>query len=319
MARERAAVAELTPADPDETLSWEASHRRSAAIAAALAGVTTLAGGIVGLTASGDLPNIGVIQGLTPALRGQQDAAVNPRTAIAQFLADHTFVLTLSGVLAGIAGLAAGYALLFLLRATVARRPQVPAFARWVVMIGSVLYGITSVLLPLVRCLRAQDYINGTDRSRDAINLAFGGAILDVLAALSLAGVLAFALSFVLVCINARRTGLLTRFMGILGLLVGALYVFQFANLPVVQSFWLLALVPVFLLQWPGGSPPAWTSGKAEPWPTQAQLREQRLEGQTRKKGDDEPDPVFDDVVDRGAEPAPAPRSTTARKRRKRR
>jgi hypothetical protein len=319
MAGERSAVAEPTPADPQETLAWEASHRRGAAIAAAVAGIGTLGGGIIALTASGDLPNVGVLQGLTPALNGQQDATVNPRTAIAQFLADHTFVLTLSGVLTGIAGLAAGYALLFLLRATIARRPQVPAFARWVVIIGSVAYSITSILLPLVRCLRSRSYIDGSDRSRDAINSAFGGPVLDVLAVVSLVGVLAFALSFVLVCINAQRAGLLTRFMGILGLLVGALYVLQVANLPVVQSFWLIALVPVFLVQWPGGSPPAWTSGKAEPWPTQAELREQRLSAQTTKKGDAEPDAVFEDAVDRGAEPAPVPRSTAARKRRKRR
>jgi hypothetical protein len=319
MARDRNVPAARSAADPQETLAWEEERRRPAAAAAAVGGILTLAGGFVALSASRDLPNVGVLQALTPALNGQVDSTTSPRTVIAQFLADHTLVLTLAGVLSAIGAIGAGYALLFLLRATVARRPEVPAFARWIVIIGAAAYALTSIALPLLRCLRAQDFVDGTDRSRHAIDNAFGGLPLDILAGLSVAGQLAFALSFVLVCINAQRAGLLTRFMGILGMLVGALYILQIGNLPVVQSFWLVALVPVFLVQWPGGSPPAWTSGKAEPWPSQAQLREQRLSEQTTKRGKGEPDPTLEDAVDRGAEPAPVPRANTQRKRRKRR
>jgi hypothetical protein len=319
MARERPVPAALPAADPQQTLAWEEANRRPAAAAAAVGGIFTLAGGIVALLSSRDLPNVGVVQALTPALNGQVDSTTSPRTVIAQFLADHTFVLTLAGVLSAIGAIGAGYALLFLLRATVARRPQVPAFARWIVILGAAAYAITSIALPLLRCLRAHDYIDGTDRSRHAIDAAFGGLPLDILAGLSVAGQLAFALSFVLVCINAQRAGLLTRFMGILGMLVGALYILQIGNLPVVQAFWLVALVPLFLVQWPSGSPPAWISGKAEPWPTQAALREQRLGEQTAKRGRGERDPTLEDAVDRGAEPAPVPRANTQRKRRKRR
>ena len=87
-------------------------------------------------------------------------------------------------------------------------------------------------------------------------------------------GTLAMALSLVLVSLNAMRAGLLSRFMGIIGILTGALLVLPLlAPLPVVQLFWLGALGALFLGRWPGGRGPAWDSGEAEPWPSAAQLR----------------------------------------------
>ena len=40
--------------------------------------------------------------------------------------------------------------------------------------------------------------------------------------------------------------------------------------------FWLVALGALILGRWPTALPKAWATGKAEPWPTQQQVREQR-------------------------------------------
>jgi hypothetical protein len=321
MPRAQTSPASGTP-DPAGTLAWEGLNRGKAAIAAGVAAVFTIGGGLYHQAVFSDLPVIGVLQALTPALDGRADSAVSPRTVIAQFLADHLGTIMVAAVLTAIGALAAGYALWFLLRATIARRPEVPAFARWVVIFGAVAYAACMVLLPLLQGLSARSFIDGTDRSRDAINSALGGLPIEIVGGISIAGQLAFALSFVLVCINAMRTGLLTRFMGVLGLLVGALYVIQFGNLPVVQAFWLGALVPLFLAKWPNGNPPAWASGKAEPWPSSAQIREQRMQAKGQADSGDvelrDEEPTNGTVVD-PVDPAPAPRPSANRKRRKRR
>jgi hypothetical protein len=94
-----------------------------------------------------------------------------------------------------------------------------------------------------------------------------------------------FALGFavIMLALNAMRVGLLSRFMGVLGMIVGALMIVPLgASLPIVQAFWFCALGALFLGYWPPGLPPAWVTGEAQPWPTQQELREQRLARQAQ-------------------------------------
>ena len=76
-------------------------------------------------------------------------------------------------------------------------------------------------------------------------------------------------------CLHAMRTGLLTRFWGSLGMALGAVsfIFFQFALL------WFVYLGLLLLGRVPGGRPPAWESGEAEPWPTPAEKAAAELEG----------------------------------------
>ena len=91
------------------------------------------------------------------------------------------------------------------------------------------------------------------------------------------AALLALGFAFVLICLNAMRVGLLTRFMGILGIIVGVLFVIPIgAPVPVVEAFWLVALGYLIGGRWPRGVPPAWITGEAVPWPSQQELREAR-------------------------------------------
>ena len=108
-----------------------------------------------------------------------------------------------------------------------------------------------------------------------------------------------------MICLNAMRIGLLTRFMGVLGIICGALIVLPLLSpLPIVQTFWLGALAALLAWRWPNGVPPAWTTGEAVPWPSQAKVRESRR----AQMGAEQAEPE-----DRGA-PA-APRSDAAASR----
>jgi len=79
------------------------------------------------------------------------------------------------------------------------------------------------------------------------------------------------------IALNAMRAGLLTRFMGVLGIISGVLFVLvQLSPLPVVQAFWLVALGVLLSGRGPRQLPPAWAAGVAIPWPSQQQLREAR-------------------------------------------
>src|SRR6201995_6078795 len=115
--------------------------------------------------------------------------------------------------------------------------------------------------------------------------------------ALQLIGQLAallVAVAFVLVSLNAMQQGLLTRFMGYLGMFAGALVLFQITQVPVVQTFWLLAVAYLVSGRWPTGVPPAWRSGRSEPWPSSAEMRARRAAqtGERRGRGSRTPAPV---------------------------
>jgi hypothetical protein len=97
--------------------------------------------------------------------------------------------------------------------------------------------------------------------------------------------------------------------MGILGVITGALVVFQLTGVSsVIQAFWLGALGLLFLEKWPGGRGPAWESGQPEPWPSAAQRR-----GLVPTPGQEE-EPTLDTTP---PEPEPVPERPASRKRRR--
>jgi hypothetical protein len=94
-----------------------------------------------------------------------------------------------------------------------------------------------------------------------------------------LAGGFALGFTLIMLCLNAMRAGLLTRFMGVLGMIVGATFVLPLDQQGVIRAFWLIALGFLIYGRWPSGTPQAWQTGEAVPWPSQAELREQRARG----------------------------------------
>ena len=96
---------------------------------------------------------------------------------------------------------------------------------------------------------------------------------------------LGLGLGWVVICLNAMRVGLLTRFLGVLGIICGVLIVLPILSpLPIVQTFWLGAMAVLLAGRWPNGLPPAWTTGEAVPWPSSAEVREARRK-QTAQSG----------------------------------
>jgi hypothetical protein len=51
------------------------------------------------------------------------------------------------------------------------------------------------------------------------------------------------------------------------------------ATLELVPAFWLVTMGMLCAERWPGGDPPAWTSGEARPWPSRADQRAAREAG----------------------------------------
>src|SRR5581483_9250818 len=69
--------------------------------------------------------------------------------------------------------------------------------------------------------------------------------------------------------------------MGVLGIMAGVFFLPFLPGLPIVQTFWLIALGVLLVGRMPSGTPPAWETGRAEPWPT----RQEMMEQQQRAKG----------------------------------
>jgi hypothetical protein len=130
------------------------------------------------------------------------------------------------------------------------------------------------------------------------------------------------------------RVGLLTRFMGYVGIFAGVLILFVVTPVPVVQAYWLVALGYLVSGRWPSGLPPAWMSGRAEPWPSSQAQRDQRMRQRGAPRGQrpapaGQPGAPFGGLFRKRApaQPAPVPveaptggtRATTPKRKRKRR
>ena len=66
---------------------------------------------------------------------------------------------------------------------------------------------------------------------------------------------------------SAMRVGLLTRFLGYLGIIAGILTIIPVVPIPIIEAYWLLALAYLISGRWPSGVPPAWSTGQIERWP----------------------------------------------------
>ena len=288
-------------------LAWEARQRRPAAIAAILSAVLTLAGSVYGGIVFSDVPRGGLLESLERAARtGPVERLPSLRIPVYQFYDDHAAGVMGSTLLRALGLIGLGWALTYLAVATRARRPEFPRFAQYLPIIGAVLSALATVLSTLATILAVKNFLDSPRTVADADKITQSGLLVTA-QLLNLPGLLALAIGIVLTALNAMRSGLLTRFMGVLGMITGALLVFPIGSpLPVVQCFWLFALGLVFLGSWPGGTPPAWESGEAIPWPSSGG-------GRSRRRAS------ADGRADAPAPAATQSRSGGSRKKRKRR
>jgi hypothetical protein len=215
---------------------------------------------------------------------------------------------------------------LYLFRAVQARAGGVPSWFIYMIVAGPALYAVGLVLGAVGQVDVANDFaagepIRGNPGDERADRLLEDNANAGVFA-LNFAGSVATAFLFVMLPLRARRVGLLSPFMGILGVVTGALLVLQIVPLVpvIIEAFWLGALGTLYLGNWPGGRGPAWETGEAEPWPSAAQKRglasppgaEQEQGGSLLGPPEPEPD-------EEPSEPQPVPERPSSRKRRRKR
>jgi hypothetical protein len=301
--------------EAEDQLAWEARQRNPAAAAAAVAAVGIFVGTLWRGLILNDRPTTGIVESIS---RAEQPGAIGGlpslRISTLEFYDDRATSVLLSSVVTGLGYLALGWALTYLAVAVRGRRAEFPRVVVYLPLIGGVLQALTTVVAAFGTDAAISNFLDGP-RTVDAANDITATGLTVFATILGLPGALALALALVFVSLNAMRTGLLTRFMGVLGIITGVLQILPFGGpLPVVQCFWLLMLAVLFAGQWPGGMPPAWQSGKAEPWPSSAEIREQRAKAAAARRGEThEPEPQPEPV---GAAPSP---STSARKRKRKR
>jgi hypothetical protein len=84
---------------------------------------------------------------------------------------------------------------------------------------------------------------------------------------LLLPAVLGLVVMMIYVPLQALRTGLVTRFLGSLGMALGASMILILPIAILAMLAWTGYLGLTFVGRAPGGRPPAWAAGKAIPWP----------------------------------------------------
>ena len=235
----------------DEQLAWEQRFARPAAAAAFVSAMLLVAA-------------IVVRQGVALSDRPDNDK----ETLIA--IDKNSDALLASAVIQALCFFALIGVLYYLFRLVKARKPDFPAWALPLLILGPVLLAVAGIVSDLERIDIADKFVSSGAETvkraedllddRDAASTALGSG-----------GTLAIAIAFVLISINAMRAGLVSRFMGILGVIIGVLYVLPILPGLIVQVFWLGAIGGLFLGIWPGGRGPAWEKLEAIPWPTPAQ------------------------------------------------
>jgi hypothetical protein len=262
-----------------QQLEWEARLGRPAALAAFAAGLFLLTGTVLLQTMLEDRERI---EALPDFLLSANDS---PGTMVGQAVVQALGVLCLIVVF------------YYLFRATIHRVPQMPRWLVYLIFIGPAMYAISQVLgavdrVDLAEMFAERDYtIEDADEARlerdcPAIRGELGddcaGELLQqdpnfLAIFLNLAGSVIVAFMYVMLPLRARRAGLLSPFMAILGVIAGVLLVLGSVLVPlvplIVQVFWLGAIGVLYLGNWPGGRGPAWETGEPDPWPTAAERR----------------------------------------------
>ena len=291
----------------EEQLQWERKWGPYAAASALVAAVLPIASTIWASSLLGSLPS-----------SNSEDLFLNR-------VHDHATGYVAAGVVTSIGTLALAPVLFYLYQAINARRPQIPRIALILAVAAPLVAGgagvarqavlahtadqyvlhpppppkITATESKKLEGLKGKDYSNEIEKvaSKPARDKLKSGSVTTV-AYIGLIANLLLGVAFVLIGMHAMRSGLLSRFMGILGVIVGALTAVPIlGGAPVVQLFWLVAMGILFLNRWPQGRGPAWDAVEEIPWPT-AQDRRDAIAG-----SDDQPPRARGGWRQRAAEP----------------
>jgi hypothetical protein len=304
----------VATADTEQQLAWEKIQRPRAAAAAFVAAVLTLGSDLWTMSLFRGAPSASFVESLRNALApGPIAQAESVRTPYFEFVNQHAGSFIPASLIKGLGYLALAYVLTLLLMMVRGRRP-VPRAILPLPLLGALLTAIGTVLFAFAYKGAVDDFLAGPHTVERAYDAASVSLLLAAQVFRDLLGPLLLAAGLVFTALNAMRTGLLTRFMGILGIIIGMLQIVRLGPMPIVQTFWLGALGVLLLGRWPSGMPPAWSSGKEEPWPSQAAVAQQRREAAQARRGGRGGAAVTAPDGD-----APAPTPASAKRKRKRR
>ncbi len=206
--------------------------------------------------------------------------------------------------------------LVYLYKATRHRRPETPRGTLVLIVLGPVLVTAMGIALQVALLDAAREFVASGPRTAARASAITREGVLPVIREVSLGASIALGLGIVLLSVNAMRAGLLSRFMGILGMLAGVLAGLPISAPPTLLFFWVAALGLLALGRWPGGRGPAWETGEAAPWPSPAEQRRVRDE----EAAEEEPPPALDTAEDgAGADPPASGTGGRPRKRKRRR
>ena len=190
-----------------DQLQWEARLGRPAAVAAFAAGVLVLAGQVVFQMIFEDRPGLEVL----PEFLVSVDE--NPGTLIA------------SRAIQAVAALCLIVVFYYLFRAIRHRNPDLPAWFVYLVVIGPACYAIAQVLGALNQIDIATEFVDGEPIRGEAGDERADQVSEDgqdvPTAVFGLLGSVLVAFLFVMLPLRARRVGLMSPFMGILGVIAG--------------------------------------------------------------------------------------------------
>jgi hypothetical protein len=299
-------------ADREQHLAWEARQRPRAGIVAFLAGILVPASLLLTQVALRDVPHAYILDSLRQALEpgpiGAQPSLLVP---VFEFYNDNAAALIGASILRALAYLALAWAITFLGAATRYRRPEMSRIIIYVGLVGAVLVAVASLLNGVGQLIAFSDFLDGS-RTVDAARDISKQPLLATALLINYLGPLALVAGILLVALNAMRVGLLTKFLGVIGMIAGGTMLLPPQLVPFgpfVQAFWLIALGFVFLNLGRAGAPPAWRTGEAMPWPsrrdTAATAARQRQQSEQQ-------------VAQEDASPAPAARAHPSSKKRKR-
>ncbi len=245
----------------EEQLQAERRERPRMAIVAAAAAVLTLLATLVGFLSGSAPRNL-------------------PGSLI--YFHDHQVVIALGALCSVVSSIAIAFVLAFLYRAALNRNPTAPSQVRYLIWIGGGAAAIFFAAAQVVLSVKIAHFVSHGTQTYDEAKTAADYGALGILGPVAQ---LVLAAAIVIVSINAMRVGLLPRFLGYVGIISAVLFVIPLVRVPIVQVYWLGALAALFMGRVPKPIPPAWESGESMPWPSTAELREQRVRDADARRG----------------------------------
>jgi hypothetical protein len=194
------------------------------------------------------------------------DAPERNGPALLRYFDRHTGELIGSSTLRGLALLLLVPVTLHLYRATKARRTEEPPVVLVMGLYGPIAAGIGTVAVGIALAAQASGFTGKQFQTIEAADDAF--RTVQLIGLLSFSGSLALAFWFVKGCLDAMRVGLLSRFVGVVGILIGPGLVVFSGLFQFILPVWLVAVAAIFAGLAVRSRPPAWDAGEAVAMPS---------------------------------------------------